>query len=248
MEGTHRQLGTRLTDGLRGDDADGFADVNAVSARQITAIALRTDAVARFTGNDRAHHNAIHARAFQHGDFFFFEQGARIQYDGTVLIDDRFGQYASQHAVTQALDHIAAFNHRLNFKAARRAAVFFVDDYVLRDVHQATGKVTGVCGFQRGIGQTFARTVGRDEVLQDVQPFAEVRGNRRFDDGTVRLGHQATHAGELTNLRRRTPRSGVCHHVHGVEGFLLDGFAVAVDHVFLAQVVHHRLRQFLIGA
>ena len=248
MEGTHRQLGTRLTDGLRGDDADGFADVNAVSARQITAIALRTDAVARFTGNDRAHHNAIHARAFQHGDFFFFEQGARIQYDGTVLIDDRLGQYASQHAVTQALDHIAAFNHRLNFKAARRAAVFFVDDYVLRDVHQTTGEVTGVRRFQRGIGQAFARAVGGDEVLQDVQAFAEVRGNRRFDDRAIRLGHQATHPGELTNLCRRTPRAGIRHHVDRVEGFLLDGFAVAVDHVFLAQVVHHRLRQFFVGA
>ena len=248
MEGTHRQLGTRLTDGLRGDDADGFADVNAVSARQITAIALRTDAVARFTGNDRAHHNAIHARAFQHGDFFFFEQGARIQYDGTVLIDDRLGQYAPQHAVAQALDHVAAFNDRLNFKAARRAAVFFVDDHVLRNVHQTAGKVAGVCGFQRGIGQTFARAVGRDEVLQDVQPLTEVRGNRCFDDGAVRLGHQTTHAGELTNLRRRAPRAGVCHHVHGIEGFLLDGFAVAVDHIFLAQVVHHRLRQFFVCA
>ena len=248
MEGPHRQLGPRLADGLRGDDTDCFADVDAVSARQIASIALGANAIARFAGNNGTHDDAIDAGAFQHGNFFFFEQGSCVKNDFAVLVDDRLGQHATQYAVTQTLDHVAAFNYRLNFKAARRAAVFFVDDHVLRDVHQTAGEVTGVRRFQCGIGQTFARTVGGDEVLQDVQALAEVRGNRCFDDGAVRLGHQAAHPGELTNLRRRTPRAGIRHHVHGVEGFLLDRFAIAVDHVFLAQVVHHRLRQFLIGA
>ena len=36
--------------------------------------------------------------------------------------------------------------------------------------------------------------VGGDKVLQYGQTFAEVRGNRRFDNGTIRLGHQTTPA------------------------------------------------------
>src|SRR3546814_17111280 len=89
------------------------------------------------------------------------------------------------------------------------AAVFRGDDHVLRNVHQATREVTGVRGLQRGIGQALAGAVRRDEVLQNVEAFTEVRGDRRLDDRAVRLGHQATHAGELTNLRLATTPPGV---------------------------------------
>jgi hypothetical protein len=100
---------------------------------------------------------------------------------------------------------------------------------ILCDVHQAARQVTGVGRLQRRIGQTLTGAVRRDEVLQNVQAFAEVRGDRRLDDRAVRLGHQAAHAGQLANLRRRTARAGVGHHVDGVEGFLADLLAVAVD-------------------
>jgi hypothetical protein len=56
-------------------------------------------------------------------------------------------------------------------------------------------------------------TVGGDEVLQYVQAFAEVRGDRRFDDRAVRLGHQTAHTGQLTDLGAlpRAPESAIMY-------------------------------------
>ena len=62
------------------------------------------------------------------------------------------------------------------------AAIVLVDDHVLRHVAKAAGQVTRVGRLQRGIGETLTGAVRRDEVLQHVQAFAEVRRDRRFDD------------------------------------------------------------------
>jgi hypothetical protein len=78
------------------------------------------------------------------------------------------------------------------------------DDAILRDVDQTAGQVTRVRRLQRRVGQTLAGAVRRVEVLENGQAFLEVRDDRRLDDFTRRLGHQAAHAGELTHLRRRT--------------------------------------------
>ena len=45
MEGTHGQLGTRLTDGLCRDDTDRFAHGNRFAVCQVGAVALRADAI-----------------------------------------------------------------------------------------------------------------------------------------------------------------------------------------------------------
>jgi hypothetical protein len=124
------------------------------------------------------------------------------------------------------LDDFTAFDQRLHGEAALGAAVVLDHHQILGHVHQAARQVTGVRRLQRRICQTLTRAVGRDEVLQNVEAFAEVGGDRRLDDRAVRLGHQAAHAGQLANLGSRTPRAGVGHHVDGVEGLLLDGLAV----------------------
>ena len=90
--------------------------------------------------------------------------------------------------------------------------------------------------------------MGGDEVLKYVQTLTEVAGDRRLDDRAVRLGHQAAHAGELTDLRRGAPGAGVGHHVDGVEGRLGLVFTVTVNDDFLVQVVHHRLGDLVVGA
>ena len=55
VEGTHRQLRSRLADGLRRDDARRHADVHQPSGRQVAAVALGADALAQFAGQHRAH-------------------------------------------------------------------------------------------------------------------------------------------------------------------------------------------------
>src|SRR3546814_6775001 len=65
VEGTHRQLGTRLTDRLCGNDADRFADVDAMTTGQVTAIAVRADAERQLAGDRRTHPDLVDRIALQ---------------------------------------------------------------------------------------------------------------------------------------------------------------------------------------
>ena len=71
-------------------------------------------------------------------------------------------------------DNITAVNNWTNNNAAFRAAVGFGNNHVLSHVNQTAGQITGVCGLQRRIGQTFTGTVGRIEVFQHRQTFFKV--------------------------------------------------------------------------
>ena len=79
------------------------------------------------------------------------------------------------------------------------------NNQILRHVDESTGQVTRVGGLERCISQPFSSTVRRNEVLHHRQTFTEVCRDRRFDDGAIRLGHQTTHTGKLTNLCGGTP-------------------------------------------
>ena len=98
------------------------------------------------------------------------------------------------------------------------SAIVLADDDVLRHVDETTGEVAGVSGLERGVGEALTRAVGRDEVLQHGEAFTEVRRDGRLDDFAGRLGHQAAHAGELTDLLLRTAGAGVGHDVDRVHG------------------------------
>ena len=154
---------------------------------------------------------------------------------------------AAEHAVAQALDHLAAFDQGAHVHAVHGRAVVLDHHQVLGHVDQATRQVAGVRGLQRRVRQALAGAVGGDEVLQDVQALAEVRGDRRLDDRAVRLGHQAAHARELADLRRGAARTGVGHHVDGVERLLVDLLAVAVGGLLLRELRHHDLADFVAG-
>src|SRR5690554_166115 len=248
VEGTHGQLGTRLTDRLGGNDADRFADVDAVTAGQIATVAAGADAVAGFAGDRGTHDDLVDAVAFDELDQLLVDQGTgRQQHFLGARLEHVAGHHATQHALAQRLDHVSAFDVRGHDQALIGTAIHLGHHQVLGHVDQTTGQVTGVRGLQCGIRQTLTRTVGGDEVLQNRQTFAEVRGDRGLDDRAVRLGHQAAHAGQLADLGRATTRTGVRHHVHGVEGLLQDLFALAVDDLVLGQVGHHRLGHFVVG-
>src|SRR5690606_36804833 len=192
VESTHGQLGTRLTDGLGGDDTDCFTDVDLVTTGQIAAVALGADAVAGFAGDRRTHHHFVDAVALDELDPLLVDQGAGRN-DDLVAARLRYvlGDHTAEHALAQRLYDVAAFDVRGHQQAVLGAAVDLGHHQVLGHVDQTTGQVTGVRGFQCGIRQTLTSTVGGDEVLQYVQTFAEVRGDRGLDDGAVRLGHQA---------------------------------------------------------
>ena len=59
--------------------------------------------------------------------------------------------------------------------------------------------------------------MGRREVFQDVEAFAEVRPDRGLDDLARGLGHQPAHGGELLHLADIAAGAGLGHEVDGVE-------------------------------
>src|ERR1700690_3349246 len=74
VEGTHRQLCSRLTDRLRGDHPDRLADVDQPATRQIASVALRTHAVTRTTADRRTDIDLIDALLLEQPHQAFIQQ------------------------------------------------------------------------------------------------------------------------------------------------------------------------------
>src|SRR5690606_14255089 len=76
VERTHRQLGTRLTDGLGRDNTYRFADIDLVTTRQVTTVTGGAHAVAGFTGNRRTHDHFVDTVGLEEFDPLLVDQGA----------------------------------------------------------------------------------------------------------------------------------------------------------------------------
>src|SRR5439155_152287 len=176
VEGTHRQLGTRLTDRLGGDDADRLADVHGLAGRQRAAVAGRADAQLRLAGEHAAHPDVLHAGRDHAGHQDRVEVIAAVGDHLAVRTLDVVGQGAGVRPGLRMLVHhqlvgqLLADRHR---DGPIGTAVLLADDHVLRYVHQTPGQVPGVGGTQGGVGQTLPGTVRGHEGLQHGQPLAE---------------------------------------------------------------------------
>ena len=204
--------------------------------------------MARFARERRAHTDFIDAELVDVIDQVLVEQ--RAGGDGGFLrvgIDDVNRGDAAQDALAQRFDDFTALDQRLHGVAAGGSAIRLGDDEILRHIHETTCQVARVGGLERRVGQALTRPVRRNEVLKNVQAFTEVRGDRRFDDRAIRLGHQAAHAGELANLRRGTARAGVGHHVDRVERLLAHVLPVTVDDRLGGKLLHHGLADLVAG-
>src|SRR5690606_29418171 len=203
MEGTHGELGAGFTDGLSSDNADSFTDIDRGTTCQVATIASRTAALTQVANQRRANADRLDASLFDDVDVLFLEQDAlgsnQLTRDRVI---DIVRSGTAQNALAQRSHDLTCVNDRLHGQATLGAAILGHDDGVLRNVDQTTGQVTRVRGLQSGISQPLTGTVGRVEVLENVQAFLEVRSDRRLDDRAVRLGHQAAHAGELLHLCR----------------------------------------------
>ena len=245
VERTHGELSTRFTDGLSGDHTDSFAGVDQRPAAEIAAVALGAQAVAGFASQRRTHLDHINAFGIDLVADLFVDERTASHNHVVLHVEDVFSGHAAKDTVTQGLNDFTAFHESAHFNAVGRAAIIFEHHQILRHVNETTCQITGVSGLQSRIGQTLTSTVSRHEVLQNVQTFAEVRGNRRFNNRAVGLGHQTTHTGNLTNLSCRTASTGVSHHVDGIERFLAHLFTMAVDDRFARELLHHHLADFV---
>src|ERR1700712_5635590 len=257
LERTHGQLRAGLADGLRGDDADRLTDVDQFAGRHRAAVARRTHAGARRTGQHRTHLDVGDAGSQQRIDRGIAEIVATLD-DHVAALVDGVGRQCPR--VRRGLDVRIADQASVRLPLRNRgryatlgAAVLLADDDVLRNVHQTAGQVTRVCGTKRGVGQALTSTVGVDEVLQNRQALAERGLDRPRDELTLRVRAEALHASQRTSLVEGTggsrPHEGDDRVVLGVVrlesladrlGRLLpdlDERLVALDLVHLAALV-----------
>src|SRR6185437_2164650 len=97
VEGAHGELGTRLADGLRRDDADRFADVHGGAAGEISPIALAADAVAEFARQHRPHAHLLDVRGLDLVGDVFGELATALDDDiARIRVLDIFGRGAAE--------------------------------------------------------------------------------------------------------------------------------------------------------
>ncbi len=220
VEGAHRQLGARLADRLRGDDADRVADLAHLAGGEKDAVTGLADAGLGAALEHRAHRDDGLAAELlldpfeqRHGDDLAGLGDHRLAglARGERLVDV-LGDDAAEERLVQALGRA-----NRQFDPVGRLAVGLADDHVLRHVDETPRQVTGVGGAQRGVGEALAGAVGRDEVLEHRQAFHEVGLDRALDDLALRIRHQAAHAGELADLLERAACARRSHHEDRVQ-------------------------------
>src|ERR1017187_8500865 len=222
VERAHRELRAGFADGLRGDDANRLAELDERAGSQIAAVAMFADTKLAFASEHRTDADAIHARNVNAPGLFLVNFLVRMneKFLRASWVDNVVARKAAHETVGDLHHFVFAFEHGGDPDAVRRAAIPFLDDHVLRNVHELAGHITGIGRFERRVGQTFARAVRRDEIFQDGQTFAEVRQNRLLDDFAAGLGHEAAQTGELTHLLLVAARAGIHHQINRVVFFL----------------------------
>ncbi len=242
VERTHCQLRARFTDRLRADDANCEARLGQRTARQVHAVALGADTDSRFTGERRTHAD----RFTTDNDFDLLGDIDRDQFvlphDDFVRhrVDDRVESDSTANRIDKGHGDLVTLVDGALVDTVLGAAVSDRDDDVLGDVGELASQVTRVRRLERRIGQSLTSTVRRREILQHAKAFEEVGLNRLLDNLARRLGHQTTHAGELTNLLDGTTR---LRHDHAVDRVHVE---TPVAHV-VAQLAEHVFADLLAG-
>ena len=167
MECTQCQLCTRLTDRLCCDNPDNFTLLNHTACSQVTSVTLSTNTFLGFTGKYRTDFHTFDRRILDQLSSVFanFFTGSNNQFTSQRMLDI-MNRYTSQDTFIQRSDNFFVILQFRTNQTTKRTTVFFIDDNVMRYVYQTTSQVTSIGSLQRGIGQTFTSTVGRDEVLQ----------------------------------------------------------------------------------
>src|SRR4051812_16555038 len=238
VERAHRELRARLADRLRRDDANRQAELHQLAGREVASVAARAATTARGACEHRTNADLLDPSFLDIGGLFFVQLLVGVDdHFAAERVDDLLERDAADDALAQRLDDFARLDDRPRVDPVHRPAIELVDDHVLRDVDETAGQVARVGCLERRVGETLAGAVRRDEVVKNREAFTEVRRDRRLDDFTRRLGHQAAHARQLADLLLRASRARVGHDVNRVE--------VATRVVELLHLAEHRVGDLL---
>ena len=229
MEGSHRQLRSRLTNRLGSDDADGFAEINEFVVSQSPAVALAADRTVGFAGERGADAHRINSS--------LLEALRERRIDLGVALGEHLA-LGGHHLVCgettdKAVAEFAVLG--LDDDQTAGAAVVLTHNHVLSHVHQTPGEVAGVSRAQCRVHETLTGAVGRNHVFGDGQTLTEIGADRQVDDLALGVGHQTAHPDQLTHLGHVSPGTGVGHHPHRVEW------------IVLVEVLLDRIDQTLVG-
>ncbi len=212
MECSQRQLRAGLANRLSRNDAHSRAKLDHPAAAHVHTVTLLAHTKLQLTSERRANEDLLHAGSI--------DAAGGFQIKKVTLLSNHFARFrisdtASQHASEQPISKLLTGDIILSPDpdAFFCAAVLSVDYHILRNINEASGQVTCICGAQRGIGQTLACTVRRDEVLQRVESITEARADRKRDNAPRRIGHQASHTCQLRN-RLETTLGGARNRHH----------------------------------
>ena len=217
VEGSHRQLGARLTDRLGGDDPHRLAHAHRLAVGQVGAIAFGADADLALTVEGGAD---LHL-----GDSSVLDPlGVRLGHHLVAVhqhlagsgVQHIVGYIAAQQALGKILDDTAAVHDVTDHNTLMGAAVVLPNDDILGDVHQTAGQVPRVGGPQGGIRQALPGASRGVEVFQNVQALTVVGLDGDFDGAAGGVGDDATHTSQLTDLIHGATGARVGHHIDGV--------------------------------
>src|SRR5579872_1606490 len=179
VERTHRELRAGFADGLRGDDADRFAELNHAARSEVAAVAQSANNAAGFAVEHRTNANALDTRGLHGVGELFGDFLVHVNDDVAFEVLDLVERDAANNAVAQRFDFDAGFDDGFDVDAVGGAAIALVDDHVLRDVNETAGEVARVGGLESRVGQALTRAVRGDEVLQHVEAFISTHGARK---------------------------------------------------------------------
>ena len=217
MERTHRKLSTRFTDGLGGDNTNGFAGIDRTSQCKVDTIAFGADTALGLAGKYAANKDLVQAVCFKNIRIFLTEHMIGIEQNFSGLgISDIFHRITAMDAYAAGLNFLSAVINGRCPDTIRGSAVILTDDNILADVDHSTSQITGVSGTKCGIGQAFTCASGRREVFQNGKAFTVVCLNWDLDGLTGSVRDKSTHTGQLTDLSHGASSTGIGHHVDGV--------------------------------
>ena len=206
VEGTQRQLGTRLTDGLGGDDTNGLANVDQLVGGQRPAIALGAHTALGLAGQHGTALDFLYAMGHEIVEHVHGQGIVTLVQHGLAVsrVNDIGSEQTGVRTTIGGLnEHQVAIGVTVghaNRQTGLGATVLFAHDDVLGDVDQTTGQITRLCGTQCGISQTLTCTVLGDEVLQHGQAVTVVGLHRTRNNLTLRVSHEASHTSNLVDL------------------------------------------------
>src|SRR5207244_10063998 len=142
VEGPHRELRARFADGLGGDDTHRLAELREPPGAEVTPVAHDANPALGVTRERGADAHTLQTRVLDLlgellGDL-------RVDLDDDLAgerVADILRRDATQDAVAERLDDVAALDQRRRLDVLHGAAVVFAHDDVLRDVDEPPREV-----------------------------------------------------------------------------------------------------------